>query len=374
MKWHRSLTRKSFLFFISAISLGFCWGLLFGHRIPHSFGYCSNKTFFARSDWNDPAASFPRNHNYHEGSAAVQVFFLPSAANTPRMALKVLLDLLSHAQRSICGAFYDLELEPVAATLIQKHRSGVQVQLVSDSDYAHRTGIRQCMEAGIPVLFDQRSALMHNKFCVVDKTWVWTGSANITSNCMFRNNNNVLLITSVELAQNFTHEFEEMFHLQQFGAGSPPRTPYPVLTISGITIETFFAPEDQAGKAIIHRIRESSEGINFMAFVFTSVPIAEAMAERLSSGVSVRGVLERRNAGSPHSRRNFLEKHGAQIFLDNNPHTMHHKVIIIDTHTVITGSYNFTAAAETRNDENLLIIHSSGIARLFLDEMERVLN
>ena len=51
---------------------------------------------------------------------------------------------------------------------------------------------------------------------------------------------------------------------------------------------------------------------------------------------------------------------------------MHHKVIIIDDSTVILGSYNFTASADERNDENLLIIHDPEVAALFVEEFGRV--
>jgi phosphatidylserine/phosphatidylglycerophosphate/cardiolipin synthase-like enzyme len=60
------------------------------------------------------------------------------------------------------------------------------------------------------------------------------------------------------------------------------------------------------------------------------------------------------------------------VRLDGNPKSMHHKVIIIDGQIVVTGSYNFSKSAKTRNDENTLILHNSEIAKLYLDEFERV--
>jgi phosphatidylserine/phosphatidylglycerophosphate/cardiolipin synthase-like enzyme len=63
---------------------------------------------------------------------------------------------------------------------------------------------------------------------------------------------------------------------------------------------------------------------------------------------------------------------GLNIRSDNLPGLMHHKVMIIDESIVVTGSYNFTASAEDRNDENLVIIYSPEIARLYLAEFQRV--
>jgi phosphatidylserine/phosphatidylglycerophosphate/cardiolipin synthase-like enzyme len=89
--------------------------------------------------------------------------------------------------------------------------------------------------------------------------------------------------------------------------------------------------------------------------------------------VRVAGVLDesqaRSNIGGEYL--NFLEN-GVDVRLDGNPAGMHHKVIIIDCRTVITGSYNFSSNARTRNDENTLILHSPEIAALYEQEFERV--
>jgi phosphatidylserine/phosphatidylglycerophosphate/cardiolipin synthase-like enzyme len=51
---------------------------------------------------------------------------------------------------------------------------------------------------------------------------------------------------------------------------------------------------------------------------------------------------------------------------------MHHKVIVIDDETVITGSFNFSASADKSNDENVVILRNPDIARRFADEFQRV--
>ena len=69
--------------------------------------------------------------------------------------------------------------------------------------------------------------------------------------------------------------------------------------------------------------------------------------------------------------QNLLEN-GIDVRLDGNPKSMHHKVIIIDGEIVVTGSYNFSKSAKTKNDENTLILHSPEIAELYIEEFERV--
>ena len=63
---------------------------------------------------------------------------------------------------------------------------------------------------------------------------------------------------------------------------------------------------------------------------------------------------------------------GLDVRIDGNAGQMHHKVFIIDEKIVIFGSYNFSQSAETRNDENILIIYNAAIAQQFIKEFERV--
>jgi phosphatidylserine/phosphatidylglycerophosphate/cardiolipin synthase-like enzyme len=266
-----------------------------------------------------------------------------------------------------------LQLMAAADALIARHLDGVTVRLVSDSHYRDREAMQRCIRAGIPVVFDERSAFMHDKFCVVDGRAVWTGSTNITENCMYRNNNNALLIVSAELAEDYTAEFLEMFEKKRFGGRSPQNTPHPLVMVSGISVECYFAPEDHVQREIVAEIRESVQSIDFMAFSFTSKEIAVAMAARMKDGVRVRGVFEGRNVNNEASRDDYLRERGAEIHLDTNSYTMHHKVIIIDVATVITGSYNFSKNAEEDNDENLLIIHDPETAKTYAGEFARLI-
>ena len=120
----------------------------------------------------------------------VRVYFAPPQPDDPDPIDQALLRLINSAQTSVNCAFYELGLPIVADALVSRHQAGVRVGIVSDSDYADRTAVQNCIAAGIPVAFDERPAFMHNKFCVVDERFVWTGSTNITENCMYKNNNN----------------------------------------------------------------------------------------------------------------------------------------------------------------------------------------
>jgi len=303
----------------------------------------------------------------------IRVYFAPSQPLNPFGIDHAFLRLLERAEHAICAAFYELQFERAAEVLIAKHEAGVRVAIVSDSDYRDRDAVQACIRAGIRVVFDERSAYMHNKFCVVDDAHVWTGSTNVSQNGLFKNNNNAVLIASEQLAADYTTEFDEMFQRGRFGKGGPDETPFPRLVVDETNVECYFAPEDHVRREIIDEIEAAEATIDFMAFSFTSSEIAKAMADRIQDGVVVRGLFEKSQAGSKHSQDEWLAQRGARVGLDTNPHTMHHKVIIIDTETVITGSYNFSQAAETRNDENVLIIHAPDVAQKYRDEFESLL-
>jgi len=304
----------------------------------------------------------------------IQVYFAPCAPADPFGIDDAFLGFLNSAKRSIYGAFFEFELPAAAEVCIEKHKQGVDVRIVSDSNYKGRSAIQSCVAAGIPVVFDNRDAFMHDKFCVVDERLVWTGSTNVTENCMYRNDNNSLVLDSPKLAEDFSAEFDEMFDLHAFGKKSPRNTPYPQVEVGDARVECYFAPEDHVQEAIIGEIGTAQSEIDVMAFSFTSGEIAKAMAARIEKGVKVRAVFDQRQAGTEHSQDDYLAKRGASVRLDDNPYAMHNKVIIIDAKAVVTGSYNFTKSADTQNDENVLIIHSPDVAATYLREFESLVS
>ncbi len=291
-----------------------------------------------------------------------------------------LVAAIDQAQASVDVAAYALGLQSVADALIAAHARGVQVRLVTESDNADEEAVAALEDAGIPIVEDRRDrGLMHNKFVVIDRQWVWTGSWNLTENDTYRNNNNAVLIASAALAENYATEFEEMF-AGRFGPGSPAETPNPRVTIAfqiddgqthEVTVQNYFAPEDGVAAHVIAEIARAQSRIRFMAFSFTSDEIAQAMIERAKAGVVVQGIVEERNIDE-YSKYDALRAAVHDVLLDGNPYIMHHKVIIVDDATVILGSYNFTSNAENSNDENLLIIRDPEVAALFIVEFGRV--
>jgi phosphatidylserine/phosphatidylglycerophosphate/cardiolipin synthase-like enzyme len=281
------------------------------------------------------------------------------------------------AQDQVDVASFDFDLASLTNALTRAQQRGVQVRMVIDDENLEDETVEQIVEeltaAGIPIVFDHRNAFMHDKFIIIDRQILWTGSWNLTDNGTYRNNNNALRLELPELAENYAVEFEEMFLDNSFGARSPSDTPYPILQLSdGSSVENYFSPEDNVKAAIIAQLREAEQEIVFMAYSFTDDDIGRVLLEKARAGVTVRGVFETRGAKTEYSEYPILRKAGLDVRLDGNPRTMHHKVFIIDGRVTITGSYNFSSSAATENDENVLIVENTDLAQSYLEEFFRV--
>jgi phosphatidylserine/phosphatidylglycerophosphate/cardiolipin synthase-like enzyme len=93
-----------------------------------------------------------------------------------------------------------------------------------------------------------------------------------------------------------------------------------------------------------------------LAYSFTSHPIAEALIDAKLRGVHVDIILDHSNENEPHTEMPFLVEQGLVPVIDAHHAIAHNKVMILDSRTLITGSFNFTNQAENENAENLLII------------------
>lgn len=279
------------------------------------------------------------------------------------------------AQQTIDLAIYTFDLPSLADALLRARQRGVQIRVVTDSRSLRMDGIHALVQAGVPVVPNNRLAIMHDKFAVIDGAVVWTGSMNYTFSDAYRNDNNVIEIHSPDLAQNYTHEFEKMFISQQFGAHVMGDTPHPTVTVGGVQIENYFAPNGQVAAHIENVLAGATRSIYFMAFSFTRRDFGQTLLDQAAAGLDVRGVFEGEQlaAGGDGVWKMLTEGGLAQdMKKDGNPKKMHDKVFIIDQSIVVTGSYNFSASAEDANDENVLIIHDAAIAAAYYAQWERI--
>ena len=310
---------------------------------------------------------------------SIQVFFSNAYGNDPSIGEedetnidRNLSRFIAGAERELDCAIFELESPRIAEALIAARHRGVLVRIVAESDYLDNEEMEAVAAAGIPVVGDERSGLMHNKFFVVDGKAVWTGSYNVTDNGAWRNNNNALLIRSPQLAENDRTEFDEMFLRKEFGPRSPSNTPHTLVKLSGADIYNYFSPEDEVSEKILRFVKAAKSRIRFLAFSMTDDALGDLIVWKYQQGIDVAGVLESRGSGLKHSELEKFRKAGINVRTDANKYAMHHKVIVVDGIWSIVGSFNFSANAAESNDENLLIIKSPAVARRFEEEYDRV--
>jgi phosphatidylserine/phosphatidylglycerophosphate/cardiolipin synthase-like enzyme len=277
------------------------------------------------------------------------------------------------AQKTLDVVVYEFNWEPLAEAMIRAAERGVRVRLVTDTDTVteEKDLIASLQKAGVKIVDDQRNAIMHDKFVIIDGAQLWTGSMNFTINDAYKNDNNFMFITSSRLAQNYTAKFEQMFTDKEFG--ETLFAPNPSVTVSGTEIETYFSPDAGVAAAILEELQAAQRSIYFLAFSFTRADFSDVLIAKDKAGLTVQGVFETRQIGAgADAAWNALTQAKVDVRQDGNPRTMHHKVFIIDGQTVVMGSYNFSKNAEENNDENILIIHNAEIAQAYLAEWQRV--
>lgn len=143
------------------------------------------------------------------------------------------------------------------------------------------------------------------------------------------------------------------------------------LTLHNAPTEIYFSPRGGAQDALVRRIDQARESIYVLAYSFTSEPIASALARAARRGVRVEAVLDRGQRTTRSGQGAALAESGATVYIDAKHAIAHNKVMVMDGKTLVTGSFNFTKGAEERNAENLLIVDSPELARLYREEWER---
>jgi phosphatidylserine/phosphatidylglycerophosphate/cardiolipin synthase-like enzyme len=290
---------------------------------------------------------------------------------------------LQAATRSIDVTSFDLNLPSAISALVDASKRGVKVRVVYDgengsldinntaSDNKPLDAIKTLTAAKVGLVDGGRSnGLMHDKIIIIDGKILFMGSWNLSYNDTYRNNNNLLRITDPKLIENYQAKFNELFVDKRFGTKAQVKVPYPSLTIDGVQVENYFSPEDEVMAKLAKYVEGAKKSVHSMIFTFTHDTLSSAMIARAKAGVQVQVVIENRGA----SQGAMVDLYCAKLPVktDGNKYTLHHKVIIIDGETVITGSYNFTKSADDINDDNILVIHSPAVAALYEKEFQKM--
>lgn len=132
-------------------------------------------------------------------------------------------------------------------------------------------------------------------------------------------------------------------------------------------INVCFTPPKGCGSLIAREIQAAKKSIHMHAYGLTSNAIIHQLQEASIRGVKVRILLDSSNFSDSKDIAYRLKEAGIKIFRDKVPGIAHNKIIIIDNMKVITGSFNFTEAADKRNAENVVLIKDPQVAKFYLD-------
>ncbi|MFO0753375.1 MAG: phospholipase D family protein [Thermodesulfovibrionales bacterium] len=139
------------------------------------------------------------------------------------------------------------------------------------------------------------------------------------------------------------------------------------IPLTNTTAQVYFSPNGGAQQAVVRAIEGSKSEILVQAYSFTSAPIAKALVDAHKRGGRIEIVLDKSNRAAKYSSADFTAHAGIPTFIDAEHAIAHNKIMIIDREIVITGSFNFTKAAEEKNAENLLILKSRELAKVYSD-------
>jgi len=140
------------------------------------------------------------------------------------------------------------------------------------------------------------------------------------------------------------------------------------------SVDVYFSLVNDPEGAIIQELDKAKDTIDIAIYYFTDRDLANEVIGAYDRGVSVRIYLDKDQKEAKYSKSRYLVKHGVPVRYSSNPYIMHHKFCVIDNEVVITGSYNWTASAAKRNNENLLVIQDAKMAQEYSAEFNRLWN
>jgi phosphatidylserine/phosphatidylglycerophosphate/cardiolipin synthase-like enzyme len=128
-----------------------------------------------------------------------------------------------------------------------------------------------------------------------------------------------------------------------------------LVTVAG-SVAAHFSPKGGCTDAIVRELKAARREVLVLAYSFSSKPIAEALVEAKMRGLRVEIVLDRSNETETYSDLKYFVEQGLAPLIDSHHAIAHNKVMLLDGHTIVTGSFNFTHQAEQENAENLLVV------------------
>ncbi len=332
-------------------------------------------------------------------SGKMKAYFTREVNNSPELqgdlAIKLgaavedtLVAYINRAKQTVDMAIYNFNLTKIPHALNQAQARGVRVRMVYDGGTTNQS---LSYIPDIPKIASPQSSaygIMHNKFVVFDAASsnpedaiVWTGSTNFTTQQVNTDANNVIIIYDQSLAKAYTLEFEEMFgsngptpdaSAARFGPYKLNNTPHDFI-IGDKYVEAYFSPSDGTDAKIVETINSAESSIEVATMLITRTNIATALQSKYNAQVPTRLLVN--SEGECGAALPILKTLGDNFKTDGDASgVMHNKYMLADRVNpasdpiLLTGSHNWSLSADTKNDENTLLIHSSQLVNIYYRE------
>ena len=309
-------------------------------------------------------------------------------------AADTLARYIGRATQTLDISIYNWNSTIIRDAVIAAKNRGVRVRILYEDDNAN-VSVGQ-LPANIPRVGrpaqagSSGSAIMHNKFVIIDAEstnpnipWVWTGSMNWTGAQLATDPNNVIALQDQALARVYTVEFEEMWGSKTdvagtilFGSRKTDNTPH-FLLIGGRSVETYFSPTDNVNGRLLTAIASADNDLHFASMLITRADLGRALANQVTTrniAACSDGLVNDTSGTAGFAFRLIKVGMGNRVLLKNTRGIMHHKTLIVDAGanqsdpTVFVGSHNWTASADTENDENTLVVHDAKVTNRYYQE------
>jgi hypothetical protein len=297
---------------------------------------------------------------------------------------------ISRAKYTIDIAQYDYSsssvITPVTNAINAAHARGVVVRWIYDGSQPNSELVN--LNSGVHKLGSPTGGvygIMHHKFMIIDANstnhndpLVWTGSPDWSKTQFNSCHNNVIIIQDYALAQAYLAQFNQMWGgtgatpvpaNEKFGPNKISQGPHSFV-IGGRTVELYFSPADGTNSHIVSTIASANTDLYFGVYTFTESTNATNIVNKKNAGIYVAGIVDQYSTGTAYNTLN--SGLGSKLITYANANYVYHnKYVIVDPSNfcsdpmVLTGSHNWTASADTKNDENVLIIHNDTIANIY---------
>jgi hypothetical protein len=300
---------------------------------------------------------------------------------------------IGRAKYTIDVAVYNyLDYSPVgptiAAAVNAAYARGVKIRWIKDGSSSN-TGTA-LVNSAIPKLSSPTTSaytIMHNKFMVIDANSsdpndavVWTGSTNWSAQQFNSDYNNIVVIQDSALAHAYRGEFNMMWgdtgmtyntSTSKFGQYKTDLGRHN-FTIEGKQVELYFSPSDHTNNRISATINSANSDLYFAMYTFTENTDGSSIVARKNAGVFVAGIVDENTVTTTGGEYTTLNASltGTNLKVYNGgTYLYHNKYMIVDPECsdpmVLTGSHNWSSSADTKNDENTLIIHNDTAANIY---------